>query len=201
MVIFIIEISNPETPWTRTLYPHKSRLEIMKMRKILEEDLKQALESSGIDENYVTEKWGEDPNLEEHVFGACRDIILRSEDHAVQDPLFGKMRSLVERDLDNMLGVYYKLPTESLKGNSTHPTDENNKHRRATSEPKKRIPPTLPSINTKKNVSFANHSRSNSTLSMEAIQQKIADFTRRKRNSSETSSQNGDTPQTPNSAK
>lgn len=172
------------------MFNHQSKLEVLKMRNIMEEDVKQALTNAGIDENYVLENWGKDDALEEKILEACREYALKTEYLAVQNPIFGKMRSFVERDLDNLLGIYYRPPIDFLDGTEARNKNLNNSHRRASSEPRLKNQ----NINTRKTVTFANRSRSNSVLNFEGIQQKISGLTRRLRQSSDASNVSENSP-------
>lgn len=162
------------------------------MRSIMEEDVKQALVNAGIDENYVMEHWGKDDQLEEKIIQICREHALKTEYLAVQNPIFGKMRSLVERDLDSMLGVYYRPPIDLLDGTDSQNKRVNSSHRRAASEPRFKNQ----NLTAKKSVTFASRSRSNSVLSFEKIQQKISGLTGRLRRSSDASNLSENSPVT-----
>lgn len=155
----------------------------------MEEDVKQALANAGIDENYVIENWGKDDELEEKILAICRENSLKTEYMAVHNPIFGKMRSLVERELDDMLGIYYRPPIDLLYGTESRVNDS---HRRASSEPRLKNQ----DLSARKRVSFASRSRSNSVLSFDGIQQKISGLTKRLRQSSDASNVSENSPST-----
>lgn len=162
------------------------------MRKIMEDDLIQTLVNSGIDEKYVIENWEVDDQLEGKIRAICKESALKTEYLALHDPIFGKMRSVVEKDLDNLLGIYYSPPINFLDGTVTHGSDTNSSHRRANSEPRLKIQNLK--LNTRKSVTFAGRNRSSSVLSLEGIQQKISGISKRLRQSSNTSNMSENSP-------
>ena len=156
--------------------------------------MKQALENAGINENFVIENWGKNPDIEENILNICRERILRSEDLSVKDPIFGKMRSLVERDLDNMLGIYYRPPVYLLDGTAASKMalkNTSDSHRRAATEPKEKN--LSQNISANKSV-ISGRNRSSSVLSFEAMQHKLSGLATRLRQPSEISVRSDNSP-------
>jgi hypothetical protein len=130
-----------------------------------------------------------------------KEQLLLSQQHAKEDPIFGKMRDYVSSELEKAVNVYYLAPTatESTVAFSRPlkliEKREELSHRRAisevvqTTEALKGLPP-LPKA------SDSRHKRSSTMLSFEAFQSRFPKFSRNRRGSESTAS-TGTSPASP----
>ena len=203
-----LDISNAEAPWAKSLYSHASRLDVMNMRESLVVYLQRSLSDLGINEDHVLQNWGKDPLIQEEILTQLHRQILEIENHCVHDPIFGKMRDLLGKELENATNLYYQPPIAALSGTKSSTTRLSRAYttnpmtqvieefqtviprRRAASEDKY-LPP-LPQQSTGQQ-----RTRTSSGLSFDAIQNRIAKFTSQMRRGRENSVDSPATPQSP----
>lgn len=183
-----LQVSNPQAPWARSLLSHNpSDPETLQMRHSILEHLQKALSNLGLNEEQILANWERDPQIKEQLLSLLEKQLVQIEEHAKEDPIFGKTRQLMAQDLDQAVRLYYVPPLLSLSLDNKIQTDafetakaEIAYHRRAQSENvtgAKGLPP-LPSLSGPRT-----HWRANTALSFSALQSQILKFVRKRQGS------------------
>jgi hypothetical protein len=183
------------------VYNHESLGAIQDIKNSIVIQLERTLKDLGIQEQLVLEKWNKDLVFQEMMIQKLKEQLLLSQQHAKEDPIFGRMREYVSSELERAVNVYYVAPTATeLTSAFSRPLDliekrEDLSHRRAisesvqTSEALKGLPPLpKPSDN--------RHKRSSTMLSFEAFQARFPKFSRNRR-ASESTASTGTSPASP----